>query len=171
MSPSEPRHTRVQSCSAPQHPATLASGLVLPDPHPSLESQTLGSQFPQRARGGLGEAACCQCPHRPRKPSGMSAHCFPDTRLYWAKVGALFLCGSLNKYSCVPLDHKTHNICARGQAEGAPPPQVLAPSSLCNEAASPVARLRTSSPCQCPAKASRRHGLSGPLQASPMSGC
>lgn len=83
MSPSEPRHTRVQSCSAPQHPATLASDLVLPDPHPSLESQTLGSQFPQRARGGLGEAACCQCPHRPQKPSGMSAHCFPDTRLCW----------------------------------------------------------------------------------------
>ena len=50
-----------------------------------------------------------------------------------------------------------------------------APSGLCNEAASPgtvtYRPTEDSQPFQCPAKASRRCGLSGPLQASPMSGC
>lgn len=85
-------------------------------------------------------------------------------------MGALFLCGSLNKYSCVPLDHKTHNICARGQAEGGPPPQVLAPSSLCNEAASPVARLRTSSPASALPRPLGGTGFLGRFRPAPCQG-
>lgn len=115
-------------------------------------------------------------PPPPHEPLGISAHCLPDTRLYWVPSWVSIPLRVTQQIFTHPSGSQNiHNTCARGQAEGGPPPQVPAPSGLCNEAASPgtvtCRPTEDHQPFQCPAKASRRCGLSGPLQASPMSGC
>lgn len=146
--PPQPRHVRVQSRSAPQHPVTLVSCLT---PAPQPRKLDVGAMVP--SEGWLGAWRSHLWPVRPltrTSPRECQFTVLPTSgSVLGTEQGALLLSGSLNKHSFPFGSQKARDICAQGHTAGAPP-YVPAPSSLCDEGTSPGAVTccpqRTASP-------------------------
>ena len=129
MQPPGPRHIRVQSFSAPQHPVTLVSCLA---PAPQPRKPDIGVTVP--SEGGLGARRSHLWPVRPlTRASPRECHLTvlptPGSVL-GTEVCALLLSGSLNKHSFPFGSQKAHDICARGHTAGRPSPSASSQQSL-----------------------------------------